>query len=220
MYKQILGIVILIAAFVATPAAAQKYRFGVHTGFHNGFGWQLYGESSNFAKGFPLGGRLSLGHSSFNPGNSAEARRIFINNATNGTPEKTGGLWDFRLDFIYPLKLKALPRANLWGGVRYLRFKGNFRYVGGNEDFDVLSNQVGWGAGIESNYGITRSLDFRVSTGIDYYRKAPLNGHDTTYAPDGDNINPRENYSFSDADNAINQPGLELMIMIGFAYRL
>jgi hypothetical protein len=33
-----------------------------------------------------------------NPGNAADVRKIFINDATNGDLEKSGWMWDVRFD--------------------------------------------------------------------------------------------------------------------------
>lgn len=66
---------------------------------------------------------------------------------------------------------------------------------------------------------MTRTLDLMIITGLDYYFQSRLKGHDTAYSPDGEDVNPREDYTFSDADNAINQPGFEACIMFGVAYR-
>lgn len=205
---------------ISSNLISANYRIGISAGYYSGISWQLQGEISNFATDFPLTARLTIGHAYLDPGNSADARRIFINDATNGIPEKSGGIWNYHIDFLFPIKLWSITNANLVFGPRYARYKGNFKYIGGNEDFDVTSTQWGLGIGLESSFSISRKLIFRILTGFDYMFKSELVGHDTSYSPDGQDINPREDYSFSDADKAINQPGNELYIMIGFAYRL
>jgi len=86
--------------------------------------------------------------------------------------------------------------------------------VGGNEDFDVTSKQFGFGGGFESHYNISDNLKLVTNAGLDYYLGAKLQGHDTAYNPDDDNVNPRNKqesdgkYSYSDADKAVNQPSL------------
>ncbi len=89
--------------------------------------------------------RVGAGYAWLDPGNSAGARRIFINNATNGVPETQGHTWDVRLDFLYATTMWGSVDSDLLTGPRYARFLGNFRYVGGNEDFDVVSHPGGWG---------------------------------------------------------------------------
>jgi hypothetical protein len=220
--KKINLILVILSLFNLSeykPLEAAGYKLGITGGYLNGVGWQLHGVALNFATGFPFSARLSVGNSYLDPGNSAAARGIFINNTTNGIPEKSGNLWHFRFDLNFPLNLKSIPALNLTFGPRYASFKGNFKYVGGNEDFDVTSSQWGLGLGIAAAFSMTRTLDLIMISGLDYYFQFRLKGHDTSYSPNGEDVNPRENYTFSDADNAINQPGFEPYIMFGVAYR-
>jgi hypothetical protein len=45
-----------------------------------------------------------------------------------------------------------------------------------------------------------------------------LYGHDTSYSPDGENVNDRKGFTFEDADNAVNQPKHNLKAMVGLGY--
>ncbi|MBD3257469.1 hypothetical protein GF377_03470 [candidate division GN15 bacterium] len=225
--KASIGVVLLIL-FCAVPASAQdaavnrpgpELSGGVVLGYYGGFGIHVNGMVSNLAQDFPMSIRFGLGYASVAPGEAAAARRIFINDATNGVPEKSGRLYDFRMDLMYPIKVLKLKRAFLFGGPRYGRFVGNFKYIGGNEDFDVKSNQWGFGAGIETFFAMSPVLDLVLTAGVDYYTDATLTGHDTSYNPDGDNANPRDDYTYDDADEAIDQPAFEPRIMMGFRYR-
>jgi hypothetical protein len=63
--------------------------------------------------------------------------------------------------------------------------------------------------------------------GLDYYIPSTLHGHDTAYSPDNDNVNPRndnenddEPFTYKDANEAINQPGLMPYAMIGLTLNL
>jgi hypothetical protein len=56
------------------------------------------------------------------------------------------------------------------------------------------------------------------SFGYDYFFISTLYGHDTSYSPDGENVNGREDFTFQDADNAINQPKHNVKAMIGLSY--
>jgi hypothetical protein len=56
------------------------------------------------------------------------------------------------------------------------------------------------------------------SAGLDYYFSADLSGHDTLYAPDGEHVNPRNDYSYDDADAAINNPKLKIRFLVGLNY--
>lgn len=199
---------------------ASKYSAGFALGYNNGFGFQASGILSNFAQDFPLKLRLAISYSiTSNPGSSPDARRVFINNATNGTPEKQGWFWDYKFDFMYRVNWLSMQRLYLYGGPRYESFTGNFKYIGGNEDFDVTTSQWGVGTGLQSFFSISPTLDLTLSAGVDYFFSSMLKGHDTEYFPDNENVNPREDYNYSDADKAINQPDFLLNFMIGINYK-
>jgi hypothetical protein len=150
------------------------------------------------------------------PGSPSEARKIFINDATNGTPREKGSTWDLGLDGLYPMG----SRTHVYGGVRYTRFKANFRYVGGNEDFDVTSSHWGLAGGMEAEFPMGRRTSLLVSGGAEYFFSSRLTGHDTSYSPDGDDVNPRKDYTYTDADDAVDQPVLRPVILLGMRYRL
>ncbi len=73
-------------------------------GYNSGPGGLAHGTASNLSPGFPLSLRFGLGYTSRDPGIAANARRIFIIDATNGTPTQHGWSWDFRFDLIYALQ--------------------------------------------------------------------------------------------------------------------
>ena len=219
---------VVLIAFSANLAVADQnspnetedagFSAGFIFGYNSGLKIQAYGMVSNFAEGFPLSARLSVGYNFVQPGDAAAARRIFINNATNGIPEDKGQIMDFRLDLMIPINIFSLDRAYIIGGPRHSRFKGNFKFIGGNEDFDVTSNQWGIGSGIEAYFRMSGNIDLVLSGGVDYLFESSLKGHDTSYAPDGEEINGREDYTYDDADDAIDQPKLEPVLMFGFSY--
>ncbi len=217
-----IGLLLLMSLAVSaqeTPSTSGPvFSGGLKVGYYGGFGLQLHGTVSNVADGFPMSLRLGLGYTSVEPGISAEARQVFINDATNGIPEEKGRQLDFRLDMLYPVKILSLPRAYVYGGPRHARFVGNFKYVGGNEDFDVISNQWGIGGGLESFFAMSPRVDLVLHFGVDYYFESVLTGHDTQYSPDGDNVNGRDGYTYEDADAAIEQPKFEPRLMLGLAY--
>ena len=219
-----LAVLILVCA----PASAQettnvaepgvRFSAGAAVGYYSGFGVEFSGTFSEFARGFPLAIRAGVGYASVDPGSAPEARKIFINNATNGAPEKSGRVLDLRFDAMYRLTGEASTPAYFYAGPRYASFKGNFKYVGGNEDFDVTSGQWGLGLGLEGHFGMGRSGMLVVGGGADYYFADKLQGHDTWYTPSGDDANPRKEYTFTDADAAINQPQWVPRFMVGFRY--
>ena len=204
----------------STGVRKAQFSTGVSLGYHYGFSVQGHLMVGGFADNFPLSARAAIGYSGTQPGNALDSRRIFINDATNGFPEKSGHVWEFRFDLLYPVKLMNLQRAFLFAGPRYARFTGNFKFVDGNEDFDIRSKQWGFGGGVQSFFRMTPRVDLTLTVGADYFLESTLTGHDTSYDPSGEDINPRHDYTYDDADKAINQPKLEFQAMFGFSYSL
>ena len=79
----------------------------------------------------------------------------------------------------------------------------------------MTANPWGGGLGLESRFAINESTQFQLQLGFDYYQEVELSGHDTVYTPEGDHINPRDGYDYSDADNAVDQPSVEILVMMG-----
>jgi hypothetical protein len=212
--------ILLVAALVAPGqvTAAGDFNAGLALGYKTGITFRGSAGVMGFAKGFPLGLEFGVEYSVCDPGNAAKARKIFVNDATNGTPEKNGHTWDLRLDFVYDLHLLQEGSVYAYGGARYSMYAGEFIFVGGNEDFEVTSGQWGLGAGVKGSFSMSPHVDFVMSAGLDYFLPAPLSGHDTTYDPNGDNVNGRTGYAYKDADAAIYQPGFQPVVMLGVKY--
>ena len=204
-----------------------KYTAGIITGYDKGYGFQCNFTAHNFEKDFPFQLRLGIGFTFLNPGNATDARRIFVNNATNGTPEKKGHSIDYRLDFMIPKTVFKVEDSYLVFGPRFSTFLGDFKYVGGNEDFEVKSHQWGIGAEIEHHFRMIKKFEFVINYGLDFYIPGKLAGHDSSYSPDNDNVNPKNDnqndnieFVYKDADKAINQPKLMPHLMIGVNFDL
>jgi hypothetical protein len=198
----------------ATPARVMLA--GAFLGYGNGLAFQAFLQAQDFAQGFPLSARLRLGIAAVEPGSPPDARRVFINDATNGTPRERGRTLDLGLDGLYPWG----AHAHLYGGIRHTRFKANFRFVGGNEDFDVSSHHWGLALGMEAAYSMGARTSLLVSAAGEYFFPARLYGHDTSYSPDGDHVNPRKDYGYHEADRAVDQPRLRPLLLMGIRYRL
>ncbi|MBN2010031.1 hypothetical protein JW960_11870 [candidate division KSB1 bacterium] len=216
-YFQLLTTVLIL--LIITPSHAADYSGGFLIGYSGGTGFHLNGTISHFAPTLPLKMQLGVAYARMNPGKADDARKIFINDATNGEPEKSGKNWDFRLDFLYQIQVLGMSDAYLYGGPRYSKFTGNFKYIGGNEDFNITCNQWGWGIGTISYFPMNKTLDFVLTGGFDYYLSGILVGHDTQYSPDGENVNPRRDFDYGDADKAVNQPKYELRLMMGINWK-
>jgi hypothetical protein len=211
-------LVLIAALFPLSSSQAARVSAGAQVGYNVGVGVSANAMLADFAQGFPMALRLTAGYTARQPGDANDARRIFINDATNGTPEEKGWFWDYRFDLMYDFGWSSVADIYVSGGVRYANTTANFKFIGGNEDFDVTSSQWGLGIGLDGFFDITQKLQFVLAGGIDYYFDSTLKGHDTEYSPDGDDVNPRRDYTYTDADAAINQPKWGGRAKIGISY--
>ena len=200
---------------------------GFSTGYNRGLGFQVSITALNPLESLPMQIRLGIGLTSMDPGNAADARRIFINNATNGVPEEKARAFDYRLDFMLDSDFINSDDSKIVFGPRYSSFKANFKYIGGNENFDVTSKQIGLGLGYESQFRMNGKLNLLAAIGLDYFFNSTLTGHDTSYSPDNDNVNPRNDntnndveFTYHDANKAIKQPSLMPRVIMGVVYML
>lgn len=212
------GVTFVALLFITNTAFSQKFSAGMLGGTNGGPGVQFQGSVAELAQGFPFIVKFAINYASLDPGDPAKARKVFINDATNGIPEEKGRTWDYRLDFLYNVNWFSWQRFYFYGGPRLTYFKGNFKYIGGNEDFDIKSKQWGVGFGLEKFYSMSSKIDLLITGGLDYYKNDTLTGHDTSYNPNGEDVNGRKDYTFKDADNAVNQPTLVPRILIGVNY--
>lgn len=213
-----IGLTILGVCFAFQGAVAGEMFSSVMVGSKGGLSFRTSAGVSNFAAGFPLGIQVGLTYSSINPGDPFPARRVFIADADNGTPESAGHTWDLRMDFLYDLKVHGPKAIYIYAGPRLSFFDGTFHYVGANEEFDVTSTQWGLGLGLQGLFALSQRVDLTLSGGFDGYFDGPLHGHDTTYNPDDINVNPKENFTYKDAKNVIYTPRFQPTVMMGLSY--
>jgi hypothetical protein len=214
-------IVLAVAAGLtvgAAPANAAGWNTGLALGLKGGFSFRGSLGVTEFARGFPFGLDLSVTMSSVNPGDALRARRIFVNQNTNGTPEKTGSTWDLRMDFMYDLRMHNVKGFYLFAGPRVSFFTGDFKFIDGNEDFEVTSTQWGIGAGAKGVFSVSQAIDLTLTAGVDGYFPSALYGHSTIYSPDGSNVDPKENFTYKDAAAAIGTPRFQPVVLMGLAY--
>ncbi len=227
MLTRALTSVLLAAAMAAPSLSAQQastpgiaFSVGGMAGWADGTALQLFAVAQRVGGSIPLQARLRLGWDQVDPGNSLDARRVFINDATNGTPQKWGRTADVALDVLVGTRRLPGDEAFWVLGVRHSFFLANFRYVGANEEFTIRSTPTGFGAGGESRFRLGSATSLVVDAGLDYFLATSFEGHDTSYEPNGQDINPREGYAWKDADAAINQPRLRPMLAVGLQRRL
>lgn len=205
----------LFLVLMPAAAVAAKWDLDATTGMDGGPGAVVSASASEFAEGLPFALRFGLGYAGREPGDGLKARAVFINNNTNGSLEENGRRWSYRLDAVTPIHGGFLNGTSFHGGVRLSRFAARFNFVDGNEDFAIRTTQWGLGAGIEKAHRINGRDAFVWSAGADWFFASKLEGHGTSYAPDGTSINPHEDFGWADADLAVHQPRFVPRVMLG-----
>jgi hypothetical protein len=153
------------------------------------------------------------------PGNAEEARAIFINDATGGTIVKRGYTMPVQVDLGYRIVSTDNFSIHLAGGPRAAFHRARFSYVGDNEDFTVRSNVFGAGGFLEGNLNINADTALILKGGADYFFPPKFTAHGTFYyTPDGVDDNPRNDYTYEDADAAVYQPDLEIRVSLGVRF--
>ncbi len=217
--RPFLAVAAFALALQAAPARAADLSVGVAGGWQGGGVLRLGASATNVWRGVPLSFELGVGHAFIDPGDPAAARRVFINENTDGTPEESGGVWDFRADAVWRLKLWGMKDLGAVLGVRYSRYAGRFKYVGGNEDFTISSNAWGVGLGARAAWPVGKRLSVTAALGLDWFPRQKLYGHDASYTSNNVN-NGREDFTWSDADAAVNQPWLLPSLLVGMSWSL
>ena len=113
-----------------TTKQDSKFSIGVSTGYNRGLGFQANFTALKPIESLPVHFRIGIGYTSLDPGSSSDARRIFINNATNGVPEEKGKAFDYRLDFMWETSLLNLEESYIVFGPRYSSFRAFLKELG------------------------------------------------------------------------------------------
>ena len=221
-------ILVIVFFSISSTAVAQwsdeagpDLSYGVSIGYDIGMPVQGHFLVSNLAEGFPFAFRFTISYSFlWDAGIPDAARHVFVNENNNGVPDKSASLWSFGLDFMHQINILSLKDAYLFAGIRHSSFTGTFDFIGGDELFDVNANQWGLATGIDTYFRMGPRIDLLISVSAEYYFPSTLDGHDAAYSPDGEYVNQRQNYTYNDADNAINQPKLIPKLLIGVNFHL
>ena len=227
MYKFLMALIvfllytnILIGQQAPPFSATPKYFLDIQTGYANYFSISASGTIADFTYDVPLAIKFGASYNVRDAGDPWAARKIFINDNTNGDPEKSGHSFDLRVDFGYPINIFPVRKTYLYAGPRLSFYTASFEFIGGNEFFDIKTTQFGLGTGLETHLGISQNLSFVISGAFDYFFDSEIGGHDTFYSPDGTDINGRNDYTFDDANAAINQPNYVIRFMVGLSFGL
>jgi hypothetical protein len=210
---------VFLAAPVLPAQSRSHFSAALTAGYRSGRGVEALFIAHDFLGRSPLRVRLGLRYAAVYAGRAMDARHVFINDNTNGTPEEHARATGLKLDLLYPVHLLGQSQLYAFGGPRRAWYKADYRFVGGNEDFEVSSRHWGFGAGLENRYPVSPRVTLTLAAGFDYYRPSTIYGHDTSYSPDGTSVNGRAGYSYADADHAVAQPKLDPLMALGIELR-
>ncbi len=199
------------------------YLIGGKLGYFNGIGGILEMTISRNSRSVPLAFHAGIGYfRQSDPGAATDARQIFINDNTGGNDniKEDGQNWLFLLDISYPVINKTDFVVRLYGGARYVRYTAHFDYQGGNEAFDVTTNPWGLGLGLRLEAPLSAKYTIGLDLGYDYYFSGTITGHGNFYNPSNEDDNPRNDYTYSDADDSVNQPRHSPKGILYIQYRL
>lgn len=217
-------IVVLIALVVlcASPAVAISLFQGIEAGYYGDVGALMTLSLRDFSETYPVGLRFCAGAAyQFDSGDADTARKVFINDNEGGTVEDYGLSVMVLMDLTYRLTRRNELSLHLYGGPRGSFYSAHFAFIGDNEDFAVRHNTFGLGAGARLRLDISPKYSVDLGAGLDYYFPSKLFGHGQfEYTPDGVDDNPRNAYTYDDADSVVNQPKLAPAVNLGFSYRL
>jgi hypothetical protein len=207
----------------AVPGAwALDVYQGVESGYYGDVAGILRFSLRGLSQRVPVELRLMAGAAyQFDSGDATLARKIFINDNTGGTIEKYGTNLLVGLDLAYRLLGGPDLALNAFAGPRGSFYSAHYTFVGNNESFAVRSNAAGIGGGASVVLRMGKRTVGTLTAGVDYFFPAKLYGHGTyTYTPDGVDQNPRNDYTYEDADAAVNQPRLLPALTLGVEYLL
>ncbi len=211
-------------SLLASPASAAPEKIiYAEAGTMNGFGLTAGFGLHRISPKFPIGFDFSVGYVfQSDPGNAVDARKIFINDATAGNNNivESGSAFFIGIDALYPILRQSIFELNVAAGPRYSSYAAFFDYQGGNEAFKVYSNAWGFGVGFKSLLTISDHFVIGLETTVQYFFNTQLKGHGFFYNANNQDDNPRNNYRYSDADAAINQPLFFPRVQLLLGYKL
>jgi len=229
-YSTIMKKLLIISAilvFSTSGAFAKNGKtpmwIGLGGGYSNGLGGNIEFSWFNISRSIPLSVHFSVGYfHQDDPGNAIEARKVFINDGTAGNDNiiESGYNIFLRLDLSYQVYRKKGLTISPYLGVAHDRYLAHFDYQGGNEAFDVASNPWGVGAGARFSISPSRNLMLSLILGAEYFFPTQIKAHGTFYNPNGEDDSPRNDYTYSDADDAIEQPNWNGRFVLTLSFRI
>jgi hypothetical protein len=210
---------LVLLAIPTGRAGAVEYSASILLGFNGGTGGQVGFQAGDFSYELPLAVRIAVSYLRTFPGDAQKAYPIFRGETTTTAMDEKADIWNCRLDVSYRFKNRSFSFMTVFGGARYSMFTGKFMPKNFQEDLEITSNQWGMGIGIQGTYEYGKNTDFLIQAGLDYYFPSTLKSNGTSYSPNGDSTNPQNGYTWDDANDAIDQPSWEPLLMIGVIFR-
>jgi len=211
---------ILLMILVAGGLGAVDFYIGAQGGFAQGGGGGLEVSVIDITENYPLSVKAGIGYfTNKDPGNAEAARRIFINDNQGGDIKKEGQNWLYWADLGWTFYENEQIQLDLFGGGRYSTFAAYFEYAGDNEAFYARTEAYGLGGGGEVRFFLNPRYYLSLAAGVDGFFKSHLYGHGQfSYNPEGVDDNPRNDYTYEDADEAVNQPDFIPRVTLGIHY--
>jgi hypothetical protein len=211
------GLVVVLCVLLgaAAPAMAET-SLDVLLGFNGGTGGQVGFKWAPIQPHLPWGARVSAAYIRGDGGDGSTAYALWTGVTPGTNPDEEATTWSFRLDANYRFRNRSFSELSVFGGLRHARFTAEFTERATSSLLKIESAPWGLGAGLEADYEFGSSSDLVVVVGLDYYFKAALKGdNDVTFEPGQET----GGVSYDEADKAVGQPRLELLVMAGLSFR-
>lgn len=213
----------LLILLTITPIFSLETYHNLSMGFNSDLGVYMGVRFDEFSKTSPIyfEGRGGYIYQK-DPGDATEARKIFINDNGGGQIEKFGESYNISLEVGYTWMKGDNFSVDFSASGLMDFYNANFAYIGDNEVFAVKTAAYGLGAGVALKVPISKTENFFViKTGMEYYFKSSIEAHGTyIYTTDGKDDNPRNDYTYEDADRVINQPEMNIYVLLGIIYKI
>ena len=216
--KKFFALIILL--FPVSLFSVQLYQ-ELAVGYYNDLGVTLGLRVEDSASEFPFFLQTRIGAVyQFEPGNAEDARKIFINDTQGGNIQEYGLSYMVALDFGWKILVKESFQLELHASGLLNHYEAHYAFIGNNEAFTVKATTLGIGIGAGLRVGFSDSrTSLIVKGGLEFFPKSRIDSHGTFfYTPDGKDDKTRNDYTYEDADESINQPDFRPYVQIGILF--
>ena len=206
----------------AAPAAAVDGT--VAAGWNVGLGLDVGSRTfDHFTRDLPLSARLGLGYHNADAGRSLRGpQHLHQRQHQRRSPRSSGrGLAAALRPAVPGLQARRRTSCTPWSARAHARLQPPTSTTSAATRTSTSPATPGaWASASRATSPSRRPPTFVLQAGFDWYGKAKLAGHDTAYLPSGDDVNPRNDYDWDDADAAIDQPRWEVVFSMGVRFGL